>query len=71
MAENQGVSVLGKVTDLLIVDRQFKDDNGADVKYKRLVAVVEYDGVSEEIEFAPSQGKLAYRLLQLADDAQL
>lgn len=62
------VSVLAKVTDLLIVDNEFKADDGNIVKYKRLVAIVEYDGVSEEVEFTPSQGKLALRLLQLADD---
>lgn len=62
------VSVLNKVSELTISDFEFKGDDGNTVKYKRLILVVEYDGVSEEIEFAPSQGKLAYRLLQLADD---
>lgn len=62
------VSVLEKITDALVVENEFKADDGSNVKYKRLVLVVEYDGVSEEVEFTPSQGKLALRLLQLADD---
>jgi len=62
------VSILTKVSDLLIVEKSFQDDKNQTVTYKRLVAVVEFDGVSEELEFTPSQGKLALRLLQQADD---
>lgn len=63
------VSVLDKVTDLLIVENEFTPEGqNTAIKYKRLVAVVEYDGVSEEVVFEPSAGKLALRLLQLADD---
>jgi len=65
---SEPVSVLDKVSDLIIVENEFKADDGSNVKYKRLVVVVEYEGVSEEVEFTPSQGKLALRLLQLADD---
>jgi len=68
MATQEPVSVLSKVTDLVITENEFKADDGSLVRYKRLVAVVEYDGVSEEVEFTPSQGKLALRLLQLADE---
>lgn len=68
MATQEPISVLSKVTDLVITENEFKADDGNVVRYKRLVAVVEYDGVSEEVEFTPSQGKLALRLLQLADE---
>lgn len=63
------ISVLDKITDALIVENEFTPEGeNQPIKYKRLIIVVEYDGVSEEVVFEPSQGKLALRLLQLADD---
>lgn len=65
------VSVLQKVTDLVIAEKQFTPDGESKpVTYKRLLVLVEFDGVTEELEFVPSdsQGKLAYRILALADD---
>lgn len=63
------ISVLDKITDALIVENEFTPEGESQpIKYKRLVIVVEYDGVSEEVVFEPSQGKLALRLLQLADE---
>lgn len=63
------VSVLSKISDIVITENEFTPDGEkTPVRYKRLVAVVAFDGVEEEIEFTASQGKLAYRLLQQADD---
>lgn len=68
---SQAISVINKLTDAVIANMQFTDEQtGKAVNYKRLVIAVEFDGVTEELEFQPSssQGKLAYRILQLADD---
>lgn len=70
MATYEPVSVKQKLVDVVVAEREFKADDGNLVKYQRLVAVVEYEGVIEEIEFTPSQGKLALRLIQLADDQE-
>jgi len=63
------VSVLNKLSDVVIAEREFTPDGEkTPIKYKRLVAIVEFDGVAEELEFTPTAGKLALRLLQQADD---
>lgn len=64
------ISIKDKLQDVLVVTNEFKDDNGDNVKYNRLVVVVEFDGVAEEYEaqFSKQVGKAGYRLVQLADD---
>lgn len=64
------VSIKSKVSDLVIVDNTFDGEDGSPVNYKRLVLVVEFDGVAEEYEmqFTRQVGKAGYRLVQLADD---
>lgn len=64
---SEPISVFNKIADVVVAEKSFTDDKGQKVNYQRLLVVVDFDGTSEEIEFTPSQGKLAYRLLQMAD----
>lgn len=71
MAEAQPNSVFKKINDVVISEQSFVPEGQKEaIKYKRLIIAVEFDGVIEELEFVPSdsQGKLAYRILALADD---
>lgn len=68
---NMSTSIKNKLVDVLVADKQFTNqDNGEIVEYKELTLVVQFDGEEEEIvaKVARSEGKSAYRLLQLADD---
>lgn len=70
MATAQPVSILGKLSDVLIVENEIQGDNGSPVKYKRIHLVIEFEGVTETVEaqITKREGNSGYRLITLADD---
>jgi len=66
-----GISILNKLADVVIEDREFTDrETGEVIEYKEVVLTVEFDGEPETINarLAKSEGKAAYRLIRLADE---
>jgi len=70
MAQNQPYSVLDKLTDVTIEDREFTNtETGEVIEYKRVVLHVVLDGEPDVVEaqVARAEGKSAYKVLRLAD----
>jgi len=65
------VSILNKLQDVTIEDREFTDkDTGEIIEYKEVLLHIAFDGEVETVgaRIAKSEGKAAYRLIRLADE---
>lgn len=63
-------SILDKLKDVVIVDKEFTDqESGEIIEYKAVELTIEFDGDPEVItaRLSKSEGKSAYRLITLAD----
>jgi len=70
MAKNEPFSVLDKLLDVTIEDREYTNpETGEIIEYKRIVLHVQLDGEPDVVEaqVARAEGKSAYKVLRLAD----
>lgn len=70
MAVTEPFSVIDKLTDVTIEDREFTDrESGEIIEYKRIVLHIVVDGEPDVVEanVARAEGKSAYKVLRLAD----
>lgn len=73
MASAEPYSIIDKLTDVTIEDREFTDrESGEIIEYKRIVLHVVLDGEPEIVEatVAKAEGKSAYKVLRLADKVE-
>lgn len=71
MAKNEPLSILTKIADVTIEDKEFTNrDTGEVIDYKRVIIHVVLDGQEDKVELVPAnaEGKSAYKVLKLADN---